>query len=200
MDIPSDPSLLPAATRFLELEGSRRPDFSGCIVLIPHHHMGVDFRLALRRAMPEPVLLPPRLLTIPDLARTAPLGATAAPDSKRLAELHDFLARTGHLRREGLWQAARELLELLEEMDRAQVTLDGATAGRALDQGQGNPYLGLEVYGRHWARMRRAGPVPMASVWLGWQTGPSSPCIPWDSWTWQDRRLAFCGPGQSASP
>ncbi|MCP5278513.1 MAG: PD-(D/E)XK nuclease family protein [Thiobacillus sp.] len=145
MDTPPDPSLLPAATRFLELEASHRPDFSGCIVLIPHHHMGVDFRLALRRSMPDPVFLPPRLLTLPDLARTATVDTTAEPDSKRLAELHDFLAHIGHLPREGLWQAARELLDLLEEMDRAQVTLDGAAADRALDQGRGNPYLGLEA-------------------------------------------------------
>lgn len=145
MDTPSAPSLLPAAMRFLQLEGARRPDFSACIVLIPHHHLGVDFRQALRRVVPDPVFLPPRLLTLPDLARTAPLDTAVEPDSKRLAELHDFLARTGHLPREGLWQAARELLDVLTEMDRAQVGLDGAAADQALEPGRGNPYLSLEA-------------------------------------------------------
>lgn len=145
MDSLNAPPLLPAATRFLELEGERRADYSACIVLVPHHHAGQDFRHALRHALQAPVFLPPRLVTLPELAQGADLSPTTDPQSKRLAELHDFLRRTGHLPEQGLWQTAQELEALLEELDSAQADLLGDTAQQAFDRHGGNAYLGLEA-------------------------------------------------------
>ena len=178
MDTPPVPSLLPAAARFLEMEGARRPDFSGCIVLIPHHHMGLDFRQALRHLLPDPVFRPPRLITLPDLARGADLDLAVEPESRRLAVLHDFLARTGHLPAAGLWQAARELLDLVEEMDRSRVSLDDPATRQVLDQGRGNPYLSLEAAIAHgvWQALDQGSPgrsraYGLRLAWLAKQAG-----------------------------
>jgi len=140
-----DPLFSPAVARFLSLEGGRGADFSACVILVPHHHAAQDFRAALRLVLPAPVLLPPRLLTLPELARTVLPNLAVEPPSKRLAELHDFLRRTGHLPEAGLWQAARELGTLLEEMDLAGASLDNEAAVRALGGHASNPYLGLEA-------------------------------------------------------
>jgi len=106
-----------AARVFLELEGGRFPDFSSCLILTPHHHAGLAFRRALHEALPGKVLLPPRLLTLPELAATAPGNGNPEPDSLRLAELQHFLARTDQVPRAALWPAAQELLSLLNELD-----------------------------------------------------------------------------------
>lgn len=160
MDSPAAAPLLPAAARFLELEGELRADYSRCIVLVPHHHAGQDFRRALRHALQAPVFLPPRLLTLPELARGAGLALATEPQSRRLAELHDFLRRTGHLPESGLWQAAQELEMLLEELDAAQADLLGDAARQALDPQGGNPYLSLEaaIARNVWRAMAQGAP------------------------------------------
>lgn len=149
-----------AVDRFLALEGARAPDFSPCLVLLPHHHAGQDFRRALRAALPHPVLLPPRLLTLPEWAQGAALAPPADPDSRRLAELQDFLRRTSHLPPASLWQAARELHELLESLDQARVDLDGDSASRVLEARGDNPYLSLEagIARAVWQAFRQAAP------------------------------------------
>ena len=145
MPSPDDAHLLPAISRFLALEGDRCPDFSGCVVLVPHHHAAQDFRRALRLALPNPFLLPPRLLTLPELARDAVLATGIEADSRRLAELHEFLRRTGQLPEAGLWQAAQELRALLDELDMADCALDRGGPAQTLRQHDHNPYLGLEA-------------------------------------------------------
>jgi len=112
-----DTSFAAAARVFLEHEGGRFPDFSSCPILTPHHHAGLAFRRALHEALPGKVLLPPRLLTLPELAATAPGNGNPEPDSLRLAELQHFLARTDQVPRAALWPAAQELLSLLNELD-----------------------------------------------------------------------------------
>lgn len=145
MDSSAAPHLLPAAARFLELEGEHRADYSGCIILVPHHHAGQDFRRALRHAVHTPILLPPRLTTLPELAQNAELSTATEPHSRRLAELHDFLRSTGHLPEHGLWQATQELATLLETLDAAQADLGSETAQLAIGQHGSNPYLSLEA-------------------------------------------------------
>ncbi len=109
---PMDTALAAAALAFLEHEGRRFPDFSPCLILVPHHHAGVAFRRALAAAHPGRVLLPPRLMTLPELAASAPGAGETEADSVRLALLQHFLAKTGQVPRAALWTAAQELLAL----------------------------------------------------------------------------------------
>ena len=134
-------TLIPAAEAFLEHEGGRAPDFSDCLVLVPHHHAGLAFRRALSEALPGCHLLPPRLMTLPELSGTAGLDIQAEADSLRLAQLRDFLERSGRIPPESLWNAARELLDVLNEMDGAGA--DETTLAR-LPVGK-NRYLSLEA-------------------------------------------------------
>lgn len=112
-------TLLPAARAFLAHEAARVPDFSACLVLLPHAQAGVAFRRALAEALPGRHLLPPRLTTLQELADAAVADLDVEADSLRLAQLRDFLDRLGHLQRATLWQAAGELLDLLDELDAA---------------------------------------------------------------------------------
>ncbi len=148
-----------AVSQFLALADGG-PDFSRHVILVPHHHAAQDFRGALRQALSHPVLLPPRLLTLPELSRSVLPEQTPEPQSKRLGELHDFLARTGHLPRAGLWQASQELSALLEDMDLARTDLDGAAAQKVLAGQRGNAYLGMEAHiAQHvWQAMQQGRP------------------------------------------
>jgi ATP-dependent helicase/nuclease subunit B len=130
-----------AAEAFLKYEGGRAPDFSGCLVLVPHHHAGLAFRRALSEALPGRHLLPPRLLTLPELSGTAGQDIQAEADSLRLAQLRDFLARSGRIPTGVLWDAARELLDMLNEMDGAAAAEDALARLCA----GGNRYLSLEA-------------------------------------------------------
>jgi ATP-dependent helicase/nuclease subunit B len=152
--------LLPAVHRFLEMEGDDRADYSGCLVLVPHHHAGQDFRRALRHALPAPVFLPPRLLTLPELSLEAALSPSMESPGRRLAELHDFLRRTGQLPAAGLWQSAQELEALLEELDAARAGLDDEGARQAFALQEGNPYLSLEasIAQNLWHAMQQGAP------------------------------------------
>ncbi|MDD5390893.1 MAG: PD-(D/E)XK nuclease family protein [Gallionellaceae bacterium] len=133
-----DTSFAAAARVFLEHEGGRFPDFSACLILTPHHHAGLAFRRALHEALPGKALLPPRLLTLPELAAGAPGNGSPEPDSLRLAELQHFLARTDQVPRAALWPAARELLSLLNELDEQGLDLPEAAASE-------NRHLGVEA-------------------------------------------------------
>ncbi len=150
-------SFADAASVFLEREGGRFPDFSGCLILVPHHHAALAFRAALHQALPGKAMLPPRLLTLPELAASAPGDGHPEPDSLRLAELQHFLARTGQVPCAALWPAAQELLALLNELDEQGLDLPAATPTE-------NRHLGVEAsitqavwqaLGRGGARSRR---------------------------------------------
>lgn len=152
--------LLPAVARFLEHEGHRAPDFTACLVLVPHHHAAQDFRRALRHALPHPVLLPPRLLTLPELAQDVSDGDDVDPESRRLAELHELLRRTGHVPEASLWQAAQSLLALLEELDTCDTDLDDAAHRQTLGLHAHNRHLSLEAGIAHavWQAFRQTRP------------------------------------------
>ncbi len=143
-------SLIAAAQVFLQHESARVPDFSECLVLVPHHHAGQAFRQALLALLPGHYLLPPRLLTLPQLAATAvPRDGetnTAEADSLRLAQLHDFLAGSGRLPRHVEWQAAQELLALVNDLD-ANDRTDAVQPGDVLSAAAAsdNHYLALEA-------------------------------------------------------
>ena len=106
-----------AAQVLLDAEQARLPDLSGCTVLLPNLHVAPLFLAALREAVDRPVFLPPRLTTLAGLVAAAP--AQGRPDSRRLAELHDFLSRVEWLAPVALWSLARSLLDLLDELDDA---------------------------------------------------------------------------------
>lgn len=139
-------SLIAAAQAFLQHESSRAPDFSECLILVPHHHAGQAFRQALLDALPGRYLLPPRLLTLPELAAGAALGDgvanTAEADSLRLAQLHDFLAGSGRLPRHVEWPAAQELLALVNDLDAESVQFSDWLNDAASVE---NRYLALEA-------------------------------------------------------
>lgn len=135
-------SLIAAAQVFLQHEGRRAPDFSGCLILVPHHHAAQAFRKALLEWLPGRHLLPPRLLTLPQLAATADLAVTPEADSLRLAQLHDFLAGSGRLPRAVEWQAAQELLALVNDLD-AEAAAADAVANATADVD--NRHLALEA-------------------------------------------------------
>lgn len=134
-------TLTPAALAFLEHEGAHAPDFSGCLVLVPHHHAGLAFRQALSDALPGRYLRPPRLLTLPELAARAGVAEQPEADSVRLAQLRDFLEGTGQLQKEALWEAARELLVLVNELD----GLDADETAWARVAPTSNRYLTVEA-------------------------------------------------------
>ena len=135
-------SLIAAAQAFLDHESARAPDFSACLILVPHHHAAQAFRKALLALLPGRYLLPPRLLTLPQFASGAAIPDVVEADSLRLAQLHDFLAGSGRLPRHVEWQAAQELLALVNDLDAESVTFDAAH----LDATEGaNCYLALEA-------------------------------------------------------
>jgi ATP-dependent helicase/nuclease subunit B len=135
-------SLITAAQAFLDHESARAPDFSACLILVPHHHAAQAFRKALLALLPGRYLLPPRLLTLPQFAAGAAIPDVVEADSLRLAQLHDFLAGSGRLPRHVEWQAAQELLALVNDLDAESVSLDSAH----LDATEGaNRYLALEA-------------------------------------------------------
>jgi len=133
-------SLIAAAQVFLQHEHA--PDFSACLILVPHHHAAQAFRQALLESLPGRYLLPPRLLTLPELAASAALAEVAEADSLRLAQLHDFLAGTGRLPRHVEWQAAQELLALVNDLDAESAQPDALLSDAARGE---NRYLALEA-------------------------------------------------------
>lgn len=135
-------SLKAAAQAFLQHESSRAPDFSDCLILVPHHHAAQAFRQALLAALPGRYLLPPRLLTLPELAASAALTEVAEADSLRLAQLHDFLAGSGRLPRHVEWPAAQELLALVNDLDAESVQFSDWLGNAASAE---NRYLALEA-------------------------------------------------------
>lgn len=130
-----------AARQFLSREGARGADFSDCLILVPHHHAGQALREALGRCVGG-ALLPPRLLTLPELADTLPSPVRPAPQSRVLAHLHDLLARMPKLLAHvPLWQAAQELAGLAAEMEEAGLGLDALDPLRQ----RPNAYLSAEA-------------------------------------------------------
>ncbi len=108
-----------AVERLLDEHAGRLPDWSGITLLVPHHHVAPRFMEALRARITAPVLLPPRLMTLPDLAATVVPAEAVQSDSMRLVELHAFLGRVDWLPAVGRWPLAQAMHRLMQEMDDA---------------------------------------------------------------------------------
>ncbi len=168
-------TLIPAVQTFLTHAGGRAPDFSACLVLVPHPHAGVAFRRALAEVLPGRHLLPPRCATLAELAEQAAADIRPEPDSLRLAQLRDFLDSLGQVRRTALWDAARELLGLLDELDAADA---GETAlARLPDLANQHLTLEAEIVRQVWRALRAGGAPGRARVrvlgmrWLAQRAG-----------------------------
>ncbi|MEW5787104.1 MAG: PD-(D/E)XK nuclease family protein [Pseudomonadota bacterium] len=149
-------TLLPAALAFLEREGERTPDYSDTLLVAPHHHAAQAFRQALVATLPGRHLRPPVILTLADLAaEDARPDEDAEPESVRLAVLRDFLEKSGQVPEGTLWEAARDLLGLLDELDTR-----GAPESVWDHLGRGrNRYLDLEagLAREVWKALARSG-------------------------------------------
>ncbi len=105
-----------AADALLHHESGRLPDLSHCTVILPHLYAAAPLLSALRRRIEAPYFLPPRLCTLDGLADAVPGTEPVEPDGQRLAQVYDFLGNAGVCRPQGLWQVARELLDLVDEL------------------------------------------------------------------------------------
>lgn len=144
---------------FIAMEGHRGSDFSDVTVLTPHPHAAALLRETLRERLGLAAMIPPRCLTLSQLAGTTPTSAHVEADSRRLAELYDLLRQTGQFPEGVLWQASRELFELLAALDEAEIDLE-APAVRALLDNRRNPALALEaaVTREVWRALRHGAP------------------------------------------
>lgn len=134
-------SLHTAVQAFLDQESARGVDFSECLILTPHHHLGQAFRQALRQQRAG-ALLPPKITTWPELAETHPDARQPLPEGRVLATLHDILARLPQLLpHSALWPAAQELANLMADMEAAGLG-DEALEGLLATP---NPHLSAEA-------------------------------------------------------
>jgi ATP-dependent helicase/nuclease subunit B len=110
-----------SARAFLTTTGTTSPDLSRYTVLVPHYHAVQPFVAALRHEMAAPVFMPPRCYTLPAWAAEVATH-DPVPMALRLARLYDAL-RKQHWLPEGAacWGLARTLLDLIEELDAANL-------------------------------------------------------------------------------
>lgn len=110
-----------AARMLLSEQGQHMPDLSAVTILVPHHHVVPAFLAALRSQSCAPVFLPPNLITLPALAAAAGGTAGVQTDSQRLAALYGFLSKEDWLDDAALWPLAQAMLDLLHELDDANL-------------------------------------------------------------------------------
>lgn len=108
-----------AARMLLSGQGERLPDLSGVTVLVPHHHVVPAFLAALRARIERPVFLPPRVATLPALASAGVVDSQT--DGQRLVALYGFLSGQAWLDEAARWPVAQVLLDLLNELDDANL-------------------------------------------------------------------------------
>lgn len=156
-----------AARRFVELESARQPDFSGIVVLVPHHHAATPFLSALRQELVAPVFLPPQLLTLPALAARAEGDTDVPTHSQRLSRLYALLRSFDWIAAEARWPMAFELLDLIEEMDASLLSPPEVFAD-------------FDAHLRALSRRLRSAPLTREAsliyqVWRAFHQGQSSP-------------------------
>ncbi len=152
-----------AAEALLHWEASRLPDLHVCTVLLPNLHASVPLLAALRAQIDLPVFLPPRLHTLHSLAAEVPAAGMLETDCQRLAQIHDFLLQAGVCRPQGLWDVARELLELIDELS-AEGLEPEAAPQRLLERVSA-------VYGRRSSRLMEAESRLVLELWQAMQQG-----------------------------
>lgn len=155
-----------AAAALLEYEGARLPDLSACTVLLPHLHAAPPLFAALRLRIAAPVFRPPRVATFATLAADQPALSPVVSQNQRLAEVYDFLARTGLVRTSALWPAAAELLALLDEL-----TAEGAGPAGAPDAWLAQV---LAAYGARRSRLLEAEATLVLELWRAMQQGAAA--------------------------
>jgi len=129
-----------AVADFLQHEAGRAPDYSGCQILVPHHHAAEAFKRALSSHSTAGYVVPPRLLTLLQLGSQMSTGQVAKSSGRLLAELHELLARSRLLPDHSLWTAARELADLIDELD-----AEGGTPEALGGGGHSNLWLDAEA-------------------------------------------------------
>lgn len=158
-----------AAAALLEYEAARLPDLSACTVLLPHLHAASPLFAALRRKIAMPVFLPPRVETFATLAAAQPVATPSEAQAQRLAQVYDFLSRSGVVRTQALWSVAAELLSLLDELSAEQAGPADAP-GAWLDQVRA-------AYGARRSRLLEAEAVLVLELWQAMQQGEATDAV-----------------------
>ncbi len=157
------------AAALLEHEAARLPDLSACTVLLPHLHAASPLFAALRRRITMPVFLPPRVATFATLAAAQPVATPCEAQGQRLAQVHDFLSRTGVVRTQALWPVAAELLDLLDELSAEQAgPADAPEAWLAQVRA---------AYGARRSRLLEAEAALVLELWQAMQQGEAADTV-----------------------
>lgn len=105
-----------AAGAIVEAHRAALPDLSGLTVLLPSLHAAPAMACALAQAAGTPVLLLPRLATLPDWAAGVPIEGRVVADSEREAQVYAALAERNWFPEADRWHVAAELRELADEL------------------------------------------------------------------------------------
>ena len=151
-------SFVDSARAFLEEAAPAAPDFSRYTVLIPHYHARQPFLKALSAQLAASALgsalslafIPPRCQTLPDWVADLPVPRPV-PESLRLSRLYEALR--GHDWLPGgaaRWALAQSMLELIEELDAANLhppasAAEFATQLKVIERRYENTPLALEA-------------------------------------------------------
>lgn len=114
-------------------EAAAAADFSGLTVLVPNFQAGHELYRALSAEARRRALIPPRALTFPAWADTAPLPPAQA-GSRRQTLLYQSLKNWRRFEDRQLWPMCAELLSLFDELTHCRVSLpdDAADFSRRL--------------------------------------------------------------------
>ncbi len=86
---------------------------------MPNYHVAQPLAQALSAAANLPALLLPQMVTLNDWARSIPLAAPVASDSRRSALLYQHLRKQQWFGQADLWGMTQELLTLFDELTHA---------------------------------------------------------------------------------
>ena len=125
-----------AAQDIVDRERKRLPDLTHAAVLVPDLHAAPDVARALREAAGAPVLLLPRITTLPVWSAEVPLDRPVAARAAREALLFRELKKQSWLESADLWAVSSELAGLFDEMTRHNLALppDFTAFNRQLEQ------------------------------------------------------------------
>ena len=93
------------------------PNLRGVTILLPNYHAAQPLAQALIAQAARPALLLPEMLTLSDWAGRITLPVDS--DTQRIALLYQTLRDNGWFADADLWSLSRELLALIDELDRA---------------------------------------------------------------------------------
>ncbi len=105
------------------LSSHQSPDLRGAIVLLPNYHAAEPLAQALSKVAGLPALLLPQMTTLGDWVETVPFDAPVQSDTQRISVLYSALRERKWFPDANLWSLSRELLTLMDELTRHQVSL-----------------------------------------------------------------------------